>query len=447
MTENNHNSTAPSVGGPLPRSTGLVAFYDDELGKDFVNSTIAEQFPGLPVSGLYSMERIRQFARETRFDPDSTDSFEAASSSVEKFAIRITSMLNRSASLRDTASSLAGSRCGASVVEVSSGPGSNATLARGWGTAGPPTPSTTQQAPKRPRPAAEEDQEAVDSRLDIRGAAFVEGLHPSAASGNDPYTPDDTASPEMRHFAPLLVAINMARRKLCAAVERIGSQLVDIPPEKVLSVSESAFARAKPRPLWNGAVSSETFQGEAQDLFRAFSEARGSAAELQRATSRAVRLYWLANQTQGANWDTVAQLVYRERQDNHMSKVVDGYVPIATWDERVAIAMKETHQERHLAKDGTPLGPLCPELQRRRAAAFRRIPPSLGQPRGKTGKTHQPGPQFKGRSKGKENARPSPAARHARGNGGGGSRPPAAGRPATAGAAAAAQAAAAAGGQ
>jgi hypothetical protein len=81
-----------------------------------------------------------------------------------------------------------------------------------------------------------------------------------------------------------------------------------------------------------------------------------------------MRLYWLANQTQGANWDTVAQLVHREQSDARMAMVVDGFTPIASWDERVAIAMKETHQESHLAKDGTPLGPLCPELQQRKSA-------------------------------------------------------------------------------
>ena len=95
---------------------------------------------------------------------------------------------------------------------------------------------------------------------------------------------------------------------------------------------------------------------------------RSLTADLKRTTSRAMRLYWLANQTQGANWDTVAQLVHREQSDARMAMVVDGFTPIASWDERVAVAMKETHQERHLAKDGTPLGPLCPELQQRKSA-------------------------------------------------------------------------------
>jgi hypothetical protein len=285
----------------------------------------------------------------------------------------------------------------------------------------------------------------VDERFAARGAALVGGPPPSASAGNDPFIPDESASPEEKHFAPLLVAINVARRKLCSAVERIGAQLVDIPAEKILSVSDFAFSRAKPHPFWDGAISSPAFKGEAQEFFQAFSEARESAAELQRAASRAVRLYWLANQTQGANWDTVAQLVWRERVDAHMAKVVDGYTPIATWDERVAIAMKETHQERHLAKDGTPLGPLCPELQRRKSTAFRRIS-SPAQNRNRSSRAAHSGPHSKSRSKGKENTRPSALARPGRGSGGGAPRPAVAGRPATAGAAAAAQAAAAAGG-
>ena len=84
------------------------------------------------------------------------------------------------------------------------------------------------------------------------------------------------------------------------------------------------------------------------------------SADLKHTTSRAVLLYWLANQTHGANWDTVAQLVHREEMDDHLSQVMDGYTPISTWDERVTVVMKEKHQERHLAEDGTPLGPLCP---------------------------------------------------------------------------------------
>jgi hypothetical protein len=80
-------------------------------------------------------------------------------------------------------------------------------------------------------------------------------------------------------FAPLLVAINVARSKLCSAVERIAAKLVDIPPEQVLSASTIEFAHAKLSPFWSSAVSPGPFQGEAQDVFRAFAEVRSVSAD------------------------------------------------------------------------------------------------------------------------------------------------------------------------
>jgi hypothetical protein len=52
----------------------------------------------------------------------------------------------------------------------------------------------------------------------------------------------------------------------------------------------------------------------------------------------------------------VAQLVHSEGVDSYMAAVTDDYSPIATWDERVAVVIKEARQEPHFAKDGTPLG-------------------------------------------------------------------------------------------
>ncbi len=95
----------------------------------------------------------------------------------------------------------------------------------------------------------------------------------------------------------------------------------------------------------------------------------------------------------------MAQLVHCKGVYAHMAKVMDGYTPIASWDERVAIAMKETHQERHLTKDGTPLGPLCPELLRRKHALSRRPPSSANRD------AHNSCARA-GRGKGKENSRP-----------------------------------------
>jgi hypothetical protein len=81
---------------------------------------------------------------------------------------------------------------------------------------------------------------------------------------------------------------------------------------------------------------------------------------------------------------------------------------------RVTIAMKETRIERHLAEDGTPLGPLCSELLRRKHATRRRPPHAAG----RVG--HTRGSHPAGRGRGKRNARPLASAKRGGGGGGGG---------------------------
>ncbi len=109
----------------------------------------------------------------------------------------------------------------------------------------------------------------MDDRFADRGDAFMPGppSESSAQTGN-PFAVDDAASPEMQHFAPLLIAINDARHKLCFAVELIASRMVDILPEQVHTVKSTEFAHASMRPLWSCATSSGPFQGEAQEIFR-----------------------------------------------------------------------------------------------------------------------------------------------------------------------------------
>ena len=417
----------------------LPSLFEDAIGNIFVEGLLTSVGAEvLPPTGRLAFDRVREFAKTTRFDPADSTSYDHACQLVERFAERVVMSFNRLSAgtdrTRDSGSVVGGSRASASVA-------GNDDI-RSWGgasapppyAAAPGTPSTTFQAGKRVRA---DDESATDDRFAARGAAFVDGPSSVTPAGN-PFARDDAASPEMRHFAPLLVSINEARRKLCSAVERVAACMVDIPPEQVLSARSAEFTHARLRPFWSAATSAGPFQGDAQEVLRTFAEIRSVSADLKHTTSRAVRLYWLANQTQGANWDTVAQLVHREEMDAHLSRVMDGYTPIATWDERVTVAMKETHQERHLAKDGTPLGPLCPELLRRRHALQRRQPQAAAAGRG--GRQHA-----RGRG-GKENVRHHAHAKRGGGGGGrGGARANGAGRPAAPGAAAAAHAVAAAG--
>ena len=55
---------------------------------------------------------------------------------------------------------------------------------------------------------------------------------------------------EAEHFSPILVEANLARRAVCAEIERIGALLVEVPAEKILAILSAELARA---PLREGA--------------------------------------------------------------------------------------------------------------------------------------------------------------------------------------------------
>ena len=53
------------------------------------------------------------------------------------------------------------------------------------------------------------------------------------------------AAIEEEYFAPLLIETNALHLKLCAAVEKLGVTLVDIPADQILAVSAAYFASAE----------------------------------------------------------------------------------------------------------------------------------------------------------------------------------------------------------
>lgn len=96
-----------------------------------------------------------------------------------------------------------------------------------------------------------------------------------------------------------------------------------------------------------------------------FAEVRAGSAHLRHACSRMMRIHILAHHTSGASWDTVAQVCFREQWDREMIKVADGFKPLPSWEERVANAMRACKQDKHLTKEGVPVGPVCPRLAKR----------------------------------------------------------------------------------
>jgi hypothetical protein len=95
MTEISQTTNAVN-GLFLPAPQGLTCFYNhDDLGKDFVDKDIATTFNTLLRTGVYSLERVRAFARKTFFDPLIEGAFDSACARVEQFAGRTATAFNR----------------------------------------------------------------------------------------------------------------------------------------------------------------------------------------------------------------------------------------------------------------------------------------------------------------------------------------------------------------
>ena len=224
--------------------------------------------------------------------------------------------------------------------------------------------------PKRQRAAASAPNDppigATPMGDDTHMACLGEGIANAIASRGD-QAPAFTSNAEIEaeYFSPLLFETNAARRKLCAAVEQLGALLVDIPAEKILSISAKEFAEADLRDGADPAASFEECSELMERVVELFEEVRTCSANLRRACSKMMRIHILAHHTGGAGWNTVAQLCFRESWDRKMAAVQDGFKPLASWEEKVATAMRLCKQDKHLTKEGVPVGPVCPRLAKR----------------------------------------------------------------------------------
>jgi hypothetical protein len=83
-------------------------------------------------------------------------------------------------------------------------------------------------------------------------------------------------------------------------------------------------------------------------------------------TLAAMHCFWVANHTQGANWETVRKIQFCDGYNREHGDFDPEAASLDSqkWAEKVAIAMKTIGQERGLSKDGTLLGPVCPGIVR-----------------------------------------------------------------------------------
>ena len=216
---------------------------------------------------------------------------------------------------------------------------------------------TESTAPATSSPAFAAPGALTDDGLSAMGTALCDGLRARRSTATDKHL-----SLEAECFSPILVEVNQTRRKVCNAIERLCALLVDLPQDQVLAASPAAFASA---PLQAGADESAPPEERAELLDEVISHLealRSAGGTLKRVVGHAMRVFWLANHTTGCGWNTVAQIIYRDDHDNEMLLVQDGHKPIATWEEKVATAMRAIHQDRHLTKEGVPVGPVNPRL-------------------------------------------------------------------------------------
>ena len=120
---------------------------------------------------------------------------------------------------------------------------------------------------------------------------------------------------EEDYFAPLLIETNAVRRKLCAAVEKLGASLVTIPADHIFSVPASDFAIADLLDSADESASHKECTQLMAEVVEQVGEIRTLTARLRKACSHMMRIYVLAYHTTGASWDTAAQLSFREERD------------------------------------------------------------------------------------------------------------------------------------
>jgi hypothetical protein len=117
------------------------------------------------------------------------------------------------------------------------------------------------------------------------------------------------------HFSPLMIETNAARHKLCAAVEKLGTLLVDVPADWILGLSAREFADADLRDGTDPDASFEACSALMAQVVDLFEEVRSCMAHLRHAWSKMMRIHIQAHHTAGANWNTVAQVCFREQWD------------------------------------------------------------------------------------------------------------------------------------
>jgi hypothetical protein len=173
-------------------------------------------------------------------------------------------------------------------------------------------------------------------------------------------------STESKVFTPMLHNLNVAQREFCNAVAALADEVISTPPGQFFTMREDLFEEAPLVPLAGPGASEAELRGAIDNISDKLVDCRRAGIALKNHTLAAMRCFWVANHTQGANWETVRQIQFCDGYNREHGDFDPEAAPLDSqkWAEKVAIAMKTIGQERGLSKDGTLLGPVCPGIIR-----------------------------------------------------------------------------------
>ena len=189
-------------------------------------------------------------------------------------------------------------------------------------------------------------------------------------------------SAEGQIFTPMLVHIRDLQRQVFEELAKVVDALVVLQDGDLMASPPGCILTAPRTPGAAITASTDDLRATLDNVIARLGGCHTACKDLQQIYAHAMRCYWLANHTDGANWETVRQIHFRDRHDQEQAKFSVGPVQEMSWDEKVALAMKRIDQNRGLSKDGVLLGPICPDIPRGGRAGQRPLAEHNGKGRG-----------------------------------------------------------------
>ena len=124
------------------------------------------------------------------------------------------------------------------------------------------------------------------------------------------------------------------------------------------------FETAEPGPILADGLGQGDLDRLRASLISKLDALRVAARGIRDTGVRLQRLFWLAEFTQGCNWETVLQLIHREEHDEMGDHMAPCHTRLTSWDDQIRAAIIGAHQQKAgLAKDGkTLVGTVHPRL-------------------------------------------------------------------------------------